>query len=156
MGVQFPGQQHPGVNPVPVIGEETAPQHPIFSDLRCRCGIDPQEYFSGEDFARIYDFNTLKTLAILGAAASDIAEMPLREIASTVLPLYWEEEKQNRTFAGNPDRQYNDNTVLAISRRGISEISLTAPPRIDRVSRVLKSKTRAKSSPLKYSSLSGR
>ena len=63
-----------------------------------RCGIDPQEYFSGEDFARIYDFNTLKTLAILGAAASDIAEMPLREIASTVLPLYWEEEKQNRTF----------------------------------------------------------
>ncbi len=73
-----------------------------------RCGIDPQEYFSGEDFARIYDFNTLKTLAILGAAASDIAEMPLREIASTVLPLYWEEEKQNRTFAGNPDRQYND------------------------------------------------
>ena len=73
-----------------------------------RCGIDPQGYFSGEDFARIYDFNTLKTLAILGAAASDIAEMPLREIASTVLPLYWEEEKQNRTFAGNPDRQYND------------------------------------------------
>ena len=73
-----------------------------------RCGIDPQEYFSGEDFARIYDFNTLKTLAILGAAASDIAEMPLREIASTVLPLYWEEEKLNRTFAGNPDRQYND------------------------------------------------
>ena len=73
-----------------------------------RCGIDPQEYFSGEDFAHIYDFNTLKTLAILGAAASDIAEMPLREIASTVLPLYWEEEKQNRTFAGNPDRQYND------------------------------------------------
>ena len=73
-----------------------------------RCGIDPQEYFSGEDFTHIYDFNTLKTLAILGAAASDIAEMPLREIASTVLPLYWEEEKQNRTFAGNPDRQYND------------------------------------------------
>ena len=76
-----------------------------------RCGIDPQEYFSGEDFARIYDFNTLKTLAILGAAASDIAEMPLREIASTVLPLYWEEEKQNRTFAGNPGRQYNDGRV---------------------------------------------
>ncbi len=76
-----------------------------------RCGIDPQEYFSGEDFARIYDFNTLKTLAILGAAASDIAEMPLREIASTVLPLYWEEEKQNRTFAGNPDRQYNNGRV---------------------------------------------
>ncbi len=76
-----------------------------------RCGIDPQEYFSGEDFARVFDFNTLETLSILGGAVSDISEMPLREIASTVLPLYWEEEKQNRTFAGNPDRQYNDGRV---------------------------------------------
>ena len=76
--------------------------------LLARCSIDPHEYFDSEDFAHVFDFNTLKTLAILGAAASDIAEMPLREIASTVLPLYWEEEKQNRTFAGNPDRQYND------------------------------------------------
>ena len=76
-----------------------------------RCGLDPQEYFSGEDFARVFDFNTLETLSILGGAVSDISEMPLREIASTVLPLYWEEEKQNRTFAGNPDRQYNDGRV---------------------------------------------
>ena len=72
-----------------------------------RCGIDPQDYFSGEDFAHIYDFNTPETLSILGGAVSDISEMPLREIASTVRNLYREEQEQNRTFAGNADRQYN-------------------------------------------------
>ena len=73
-----------------------------------RCGIDPQEYFSGEDFAHIYDFNTPEPLSILGAAVSDIAEMPLREIAATVMSLYREEQKQNRTFAERPNSRYND------------------------------------------------
>ena len=72
-----------------------------------RCGVDPQEFFNGEDFAHIYDFNTPETLSILGGAVSDIAEMPLREIASTVLNLYREEQKQNRTFAGPPASRYN-------------------------------------------------
>ena len=76
-----------------------------------RCGIDPQDYFSGEDFAHIYDFNTPETLSILGGAVSDISEMPLREIASTVRNLYREEQEQNRTFAGNADRRYNDGRV---------------------------------------------
>ena len=76
-----------------------------------RCGVDPQEFFNGEDFAHIYDFNTPETLSILGGAVSDIAEMPLREIASTVRNLYREEQKQNRTFAGNPDKRYNDGRV---------------------------------------------
>ena len=35
--------------------------------------------------------------------------------------------------------RYRFRTVLAISRKGISEMSLTAPPRMDRVSGVLKS-----------------
>ena len=49
--------------------------------LLTRCGIDAREHFTCEDFAHIYDFNTPETLSILGAAVSDIAEMPLREIA---------------------------------------------------------------------------
>ena len=81
--------------------------------LLARCGIDPNEYFSGEDFTRIYDFNTLKTLAVLGAATSDIAEMPLREIATTVLDLYREEQKQNRTFAQRSETRYNDGRTKA-------------------------------------------
>ena len=79
--------------------------------MLARCGIDPREYFTGEEFTHIYDFNTLKTIAILGVATSDIAEMPLREIATTVLSLYREEEKQNRTFAERPDRRYNDGRI---------------------------------------------
>jgi len=79
--------------------------------MLARCGIDPREYFTGEEFTHIYDFNTLKTLAILGVATSDIAEMPLREIASTVLSLYREEQKQNRTFADQPDSRYNNGRI---------------------------------------------
>ena len=73
-----------------------------------RCGIDPLDYFSGEDFSHVYDFDTPETLSILGGAVSDIAEMPLREIASTVLSLYRAEQRENRTFDGNFDRQYHD------------------------------------------------
>ncbi len=75
-----------------------------------RCGIDPQEYFSGEDFAHVFDFNTLETLSILGGAVSDISEMPLREIASTVRNLYREEQEQNRTFARQAAGRYNGGT----------------------------------------------
>ena len=73
-----------------------------------RCGIDPMDYFSGEDFAHVYDFDTPEALSILGGAVSDIAEMPLREIASTVLSLYRAEQRENRTFDENSDRQYHD------------------------------------------------
>ena len=79
--------------------------------LLARCGIDPYEYFTAEDFARVYDFNTPQTLSILGAATSDIAEMPLREIASTVLSLYREELKKNRTFADRPSTRYNNSKI---------------------------------------------
>ena len=79
--------------------------------LLARCGIDPYEYFTAEDFARVYDFNTPQTFSILGAATSDIAEMPLREIASTVLSLYREELKKNRTFADRPSTRYNNSKI---------------------------------------------
>ena len=42
---------------------------------------------------------------------SDIAEMPLREIASTVLSLYRAEQRENRTFDGNSDRQYHGGRI---------------------------------------------
>ena len=52
--------------------------------LLSRCGLDPHEYYSREDFARVFDFSTPETVAILGGAASDISEMVLREIGATV------------------------------------------------------------------------
>lgn len=73
-----------------------------------RCGIDPQAYFSGEDFAYVCDFNTSKTLFILGTTARGISEIPLREIASTVLHLYQEEQEQNRTVARQAETGYHE------------------------------------------------
>lgn len=53
--------------------------------LLIRCGVNAREQFSADDFAHVCDFNTPETVSILGTAASDIAEMALREIASTVI-----------------------------------------------------------------------
>ncbi|MDY3986183.1 MAG: hypothetical protein SOY89_11595 [Dysosmobacter sp.] len=83
-----------------------------------RCGIDPTDYFSGEDFAHVYDFDTPETLSILGGAVSDISEMPLREIASTVLSLYRAEQRENRTFAQPPNKQYHDDRTTHVHVQG--------------------------------------
>ncbi len=72
--------------------------------LLTRCGIDARDYFFPDDFRNLYDFNTPEVISILGAGTSDVAEMVLREIESTVKALRREEKKQNRTFA-NPDRE---------------------------------------------------
>ncbi len=64
-----------------------------------RCGYDPDDYIADEDFLAVTDFNTLDTVARLGAATSDISEMVLREIEVTVRSLQRAEEKERRTFA---------------------------------------------------------
>ena len=64
-----------------------------------RCGFDPDDYIAEEDFQSITDFNTLDTIARLGAANSDISEMLLREIELTVRSQQRVEEKERRTFA---------------------------------------------------------
>ena len=61
-----------------------------------RCGIDADKYLS--DFRPIANFNTRNTVNAIGLATSDIAEMCLREIASTVLSLQKQERDGNRTF----------------------------------------------------------
>ncbi len=76
--------------------------------LLTRCVYDAGDYFAAEDFSRVYDFNTPETISILGAAASSISEMALREIATTVLALQKEEQKQNRTFADRGGGRYDN------------------------------------------------
>lgn len=82
-------------------------QNSVAFMLLTRCGEDPTAYFEALDFSRIYDFNTPETISILGAAASDISEMALREVAVTVRSLMREEYLQNRTFAENSKRPYD-------------------------------------------------
>ena len=67
--------------------------------LLTRCGIDARDYYFPDDFRHLYDFNTPEVISILGAGTSDVAEMVLREIESTVKALRREENNQIRTFA---------------------------------------------------------
>ena len=73
-----------------------------------RAGYDPYRFFAGEDFSRVYDFNTNRTISILGAAASDIGQMVIREIEVTVRNLEKEEARENRTFAGDQNNRYDN------------------------------------------------
>ena len=92
-----------------------------------RCGYNARDYFELEDFSRVYDFNTENTIAILGGASSDIAEMALREIEATVRAAEREEKKENRTFAnasrsgdtmaGNQERSDDHGTDISTGGR---------------------------------------
>ncbi|NCC86377.1 MAG: hypothetical protein EOM05_00715 [Clostridia bacterium] len=72
-----------------------------------RLGLNTGEYFSNEDFSAITDFNTKDTINALGIATSDIAEMGLKEIATTVIALQKSDKKQIRTFVDNSNQEYN-------------------------------------------------
>jgi len=76
--------------------------------LLSRCGIEPGLYYSREDFARVYDFNTVETIMVLGEATSDISEMLLRQVELTVKAAEKAEKTQNRTFAKEPSERHND------------------------------------------------
>jgi len=77
----------------------TALQNSVAYMLLTRCGIDAGNYFEAQDFRYVADFNTRSTANALGLAASDIAELCLREIAATVRSLRVQEREENRTFA---------------------------------------------------------
>lgn len=55
--------------------------------LLTRLSVNADEYITREDFEYLHDFNTLPTINALGIAASDIAEMGLREISRTIMSL---------------------------------------------------------------------
>ena len=64
-----------------------------------RCGYDARRYYTAADFPHLYDFDSPETIAVLGDAASDIAELTLREIEATVRSLDRAEKNQARTVA---------------------------------------------------------
>ena len=76
--------------------------------LLVRCGYPADNFFSFEDFQGVVNFNTIDTVSRLGAAASDISEMLLREIEATVKDLQKTERKQTRTVAKNQGAGHNE------------------------------------------------
>ena len=71
-----------------------------------RCGIDPLEHFSYNDFELIKQFDTKSVISRLGAATSDISEQIIREIASSIRNF---EKNINRTFVNNQKINYHNN-----------------------------------------------
>jgi len=83
-----------------------------------RCGLDASHLLGADTFSDIACFNTPDTVTVLGAATGDIAEMGLREIASTVLNLEKSEKNLIRTFAN--EREIGDNAVEPNTERSFS------------------------------------
>ena len=72
--------------------------------LMTRLGLRADDYFSPDEFAHVFEFNTPPTINALGIATSDIAEMGLREISRTVMQAQRDQFFANRTRIGYDDR----------------------------------------------------
>lgn len=72
--------------------------------LMTRLGLPADEYFSPDEFAHVYEFNTPTTINALGIATSDIAEMGLREISRTVMQAQRDQFFANRERIGYDGR----------------------------------------------------
>ena len=70
-----------------------------------RCSYSAKEFFEWSDFSAITHFNSFETVSILGAAVSDISEMVLREIESTIKDL---QRNPIRTFANSGLKSNNE------------------------------------------------
>ena len=73
--------------------------------LMTRLGLRADDYFSPDEFAHVYEFNTPSTINALGIATSDIAEMGLREISRTVM------QAQRDQFFANREKSGYDNST---------------------------------------------
>lgn len=73
--------------------------------LMTRLGLRADDYFTADEFAHVYEFNTPPTINALGIATSDIAEMGLREISRTVM-----QAQRDQFFANREKSSYDDHT----------------------------------------------
>ena len=73
--------------------------------LMTRLGLRADDYFTADEFAHVYEFNTPPTINALGIATSDIAEMGLREISRTVI-----QAQRDQFFANREKNGYDDRT----------------------------------------------
>ncbi len=104
---------------------QNALENSIAFSMIKRCGLNPNEYFTREDFASILNFNSYDTITRIGVATSEISEMGLREIYNTIKNLRINEINKIRTFDINNDLSYDvsesrDNA----ERRNIDEYNL--------------------------------
>ena len=81
--------------------------------LMSRCGLEPERYFTHEDFMAIFDFNTPSTIGALGTAVSQINQQVLRQIGVTIRNAEREAIKERRpqheeSHDLHPERRLSD------------------------------------------------
>ena len=81
--------------------------------LMSRCGLEPERYFTHEDFMAIFDFNTPATIGALGTAVSQINQQVLRQIGVTIRNAEREALKERRpqheeSHELHPERRLSD------------------------------------------------
>ena len=107
---------------------QNALENSIAFSIIKRCGLEPKQYFSQEDFSTILNFNSYDTITRLGVATSEISEMGLREIYQTIKKLRLNEINKIRTFEVENDLSYdvsvNGNNA---ERRNENEHNLYTP-----------------------------
>jgi len=91
--------------------------------LMTRLGLRADDYFSPDEFAHVYEFNTPPTINALGIATSDIAEMGLREISRTVMQAQRDQFFANRTRIGYDNSTGHETTGHERSEHHGSDLS---------------------------------
>lgn len=91
--------------------------------LMTRLGLRADEYFSPDEFAHVYEFNTPPTINALGIATSDIAEMGLREISRTVMQAQREQLFANAEKSGYDNSTEHETTEHERSEHHGSDLS---------------------------------
>ena len=90
-----------------------------------RCGLNPDDYFTNEDFTPILAFDSYETITRLGVATSEISEMGIREIYNTIKKLRINEINKIRTFDIDKDLSYDvSESRETVERRNNDEYNL--------------------------------
>ena len=91
--------------------------------LMTRLGLRADDYFTADEFAHVYEFNTPPTVNALGIATSDIAEMGLREISRTVMQAQREQLFANAEKSGYDNSTEHETTEHERSEHHGSDLS---------------------------------
>ena len=104
---------------------QNALENSIAFSMIKRCGLNPNDYFTNEDFTPVLAFDSYDTITRLGVATSEISEMGIIEIYNTIKKLRVNEINKIRTFDNDNDLDYDVNEDRnTVKRRDNNEYNL--------------------------------
>lgn len=104
---------------------QNALENSIAFSMIKRCGLNPNDYFTNEDFTPILAFDSYETITRLGVATSEISEMGICEIYNTIKKLRINEINKIRTFDIDKDLSYDvSESRETVERRNNDEYNL--------------------------------